>query len=184
MPKGADALVPFSGDGHWYLCFDARRAKGEPSIAFVDLECERISKAASSFEALMKQKPEDPDDDTLGITGKVTLGDASKRLAKALGTKVVDQGTFAHGYRTFFGRTKTNGAFWVSPNAVPRGFIRRGEEGYRERKDELPGTALRVPEHPDVTLVVLARDVPRVALLAACKKAGLAARVLSGWDGS
>lgn len=39
-----DGLVPFSGDGHWYLCLDYR-ASEEPAVAYIDVEA--TSKASS-----------------------------------------------------------------------------------------------------------------------------------------
>jgi len=32
-------LVPFDGDGHWYLCLDFRDSSRTPSITHADIEC-------------------------------------------------------------------------------------------------------------------------------------------------
>ena len=43
-----DGLVPFSGDGHWYLCLDYR-ASEQPAVAYIDVECDEQSIIAQDF---------------------------------------------------------------------------------------------------------------------------------------
>ncbi|MFO0936321.1 MAG: SMI1/KNR4 family protein [Gemmataceae bacterium] len=44
-----EGLVPFDGDGHWYLCLDYRNNAEMPRITFVDIECDKESNVADSF---------------------------------------------------------------------------------------------------------------------------------------
>jgi hypothetical protein len=46
-------LVPFDGDGHWFVCLDYRREPTTPSVAYVDVECDRQSEIADSFQAYL-----------------------------------------------------------------------------------------------------------------------------------
>jgi len=40
QPKGGELLVPFDGDGHWYMCLDYRapRPHAEPTVSYIDVE--------------------------------------------------------------------------------------------------------------------------------------------------
>lgn len=182
MPKGADALVPFVGDGHWYLCFDVRqRDPGEPLITYVDLECASTKKVADTFEELVATLGPDDDELTIGITTDVSMPSAADQLGKALRMTVTDQGDWAHGYPTLHGRARDSGSlvqFWLTPNEVSRGFVRKEDPDYESLVRLLPGKALRVPEHPDCAFLLTGSELSAEALLDACARAGLRARRL------
>jgi hypothetical protein len=182
LPRGAERLIPFAGDGHWYLCFDVRAGQTEPAIAYVDLECEHERPAAGTFAELAGGLGPDPEEDrAVGLTTGMGLEAAAGRLGKALRMKVTDQGDRDHGYRTFHGAAKRRGTmsqFWMTPNEVPRGFVRTDHEEYAALAGLLPGTALRYPEHPDCALIVAVSQVAVDELMAACARAELPARQL------
>lgn len=90
-PRDADRLVPFAGDGHWYLCFDGRGRRGEPAITYVDLECARSQKIADTFEELVAKQGKEEDREQLGLVTDLKIEDVAKRLGKAMHLKVTDQ---------------------------------------------------------------------------------------------
>jgi SMI1/KNR4 family protein SUKH-1 len=178
LPNGADALVPFVGDGHWYLCFDARDGRDEPAITHVDLECERGEPVAATFAELAMRFAPDPDRAVIGIATRASLAEVAHQLAKPLQMKVFDQGDVAHGYPTYLCRKERRGTirqFWVSPNEVRRGFVRPDDREYAALANALPGTALRWPEHPGCRLLLVADNTMADDLMTACARAGLPA---------
>ena len=46
-------LVPFDGDGHWYLCLDFRTNRQAPTITLADIECDHETHLADSFAAYL-----------------------------------------------------------------------------------------------------------------------------------
>lgn len=48
-------LVPFDGDGHWYLCLDYRAGPLEPCVTFIDLEIEEEHQVAETFEEFLSK---------------------------------------------------------------------------------------------------------------------------------
>ena len=56
-PRSLEKMVPFTGDGHYYVCFDYNRIEnGEPTISFVDVELfEPAVKVASSFAQFLSE---------------------------------------------------------------------------------------------------------------------------------
>ncbi len=47
-------LIPFDGDGHWYLCLDYRRNRETPAVSYIDLECNNEYEVANSFADYLK----------------------------------------------------------------------------------------------------------------------------------
>ena len=181
LPRGASALIPFDGDGHWYMCFDVRRGRAEPAITLVDVELEREERVAASFARLLTMLRPD-DRPTVGLDTRLRLATVAARLAKVLRAKVTDQGDQDHGYRSYVGRVRQRSRqilFWVTPNEVSRGFVRKGHPDRAALLAPMPGTALRWPEHADCRVIVSADGLDTSALLVACIRAGLEAKDLS-----
>ena len=44
-----EGLVPFDGDGHWFICVDYRRNATTPSVTYVDIETDSQSGIADTF---------------------------------------------------------------------------------------------------------------------------------------
>jgi len=158
-PDNAAALVPFDGDGHWHLCLDYRACgpQGEPSVAYIDLETESEEQIASDFASFLDLLCEEIDPNTLGIVGDWTLGTATAALAKSLNAPFRDMGLFDHGYPLYRCELGTEGMaewVWMSPNEVPRGFVRKSDPRHDELIGLLPGTALRMPQYPEVKLIL------------------------------
>lgn len=177
-PRDADRLVPFDGDGHWYLCFDGRGRRGEPCITYIDLECARSKKVAESFEQLVAKPGQGEDRELVGVVSELAIDEVAKRLGKAMRLKMTDQGDWAHGYRTMHGQAKFGGQLWITPNEVPRGFVRKDDPDYARLVKRARGTALRFPERPDVTYVISVADIRLDDILEASARVPLAAHVL------
>ena len=47
-------LIPFDGDGHWYLCLDYRMNERTPAITYLDIECDQERRIADSFAAYLR----------------------------------------------------------------------------------------------------------------------------------
>ena len=177
MPRDAHRLVPFAGDGHWYLCFDGRGGRGEPSITFVDLECEHSRRVARTFDELVAKTRAVEDDHGLGLITDLAIEEVAAKLGKSLRLKIVDQGDFDHGYRTLHGRARSGAQLWITPNEAPRGFARKNEPDYATLIKRMRGTALRWPERADLTSLVSLSDFDVDTVIVACARAGLAVRV-------
>jgi hypothetical protein len=56
-PRGLDKMVPFFGDGHYFVCFDFNRLEmGEPAISFVDVELfEPVVTVSPSFAQFLAE---------------------------------------------------------------------------------------------------------------------------------
>ncbi len=184
LPRDADKLVPFMGDGHWHMCFDARKSRAHPAIAYVDIESERHRVVAPSFEQFLHDALATTGDGEprVGLVTSASLKTAARRIGDALDMTITNQGTWAHGYETFHGASKRPGStaqFWVSANEVARGFARDDDHDDEHPLVALPGTALRFPEHADCSLIVEMTDLPIEKLITACERAGLSPRQLT-----
>lgn len=178
IPSQPQLLIPFDGDGHWYLCFDYRKSggQGNPSVTYIDLEAERETSVAESFESFLVQLSPQYGSTNLGITGSYELSTVARALEEKLGAAFESQGVLSNGYDVWRAKLSDDAGpawVWLSPNRVARGFVRPSDPRYNELKDLLPGTALRHPEHPDVGLELSFTENARARVLEACDRAGL-----------
>jgi hypothetical protein len=158
-------LIPFDGDGHWYLCFDYRASSSEPAIVLVDCESvdvqpEAVAPSFAQYLSLLTRGGGDP---ALGLIGELDPRTFMKDLSTVLALEYEDEpDTYAHGYPIFRAgmgkRSPTPEWVWLSPNLVDRGFVRPEEPDYEVQRRRLPGQALRWFEHPTVTWVLSATD--------------------------
>ena len=173
-------LVPFDGDGHWHLCLDYREDAAAPSVSYIDVECDSQSRVASSFaDYLDLLRVEAGDDYVLETT--LAVEEVVSRLSAALGVAFEPPDAWAHGYpqhRAALGGGESREWLWLSPNEVPRGFVRQEDLRYDELKDLLPGQALRYPEAPEGRFLVATTEGVRARVVEACKAARLPIRPL------
>ena len=143
-------LIPFDGDGHWYLCLDYRLNSTVPTVTYVDVESDHQSDVAGTFGAYLTKLRLDIGD--IYVIESVTeLERATTHLASALGTEFEAPETQSYGYPTHRAALKRNGAsgwVWISPNRVKRGFVRPEDARYEELNNMLPGEADRYPGLP------------------------------------
>jgi len=174
-------LVPFDGDGHWHLCLDYRQNAGAPAVTHVDVECDHEYPVAESFAAYLAMLEMDDIDDVWVVEAVPEIGKFESVLSAALGIQFDPPDTFTHGYPIHGARVGDESDrqwVWLSPNTVPRGFVRPNDRRYAELKDLLPGFAPRYPEAPADGCILSATDAVQSKVLRACVQAGMAIRPL------
>jgi hypothetical protein len=182
-------LVPFDGDGHWHLCLDYRQDPRAPAVALADIECDEESRVADSFAGylgLLRVRVEDE----FVLAAVSDIERVTADLSSALGARFDPPDTRARGYPVRFARLgrdrlQNPQCVWISPNTVPRGFVRDDDRRYSELKGLLPGVAERFPELPADSYLLCASDGVRARVLDACIRIGMSARPLQSymaWD--
>ncbi|NME72109.1 SMI1/KNR4 family protein [Flammeovirga aprica] len=147
-----EGLIPFDGDGHWYICLDYRNNKSTPEITYVDTECDNQEKVADSFSDYLSQLTLGVDDE-LVISTNDTISEISNQLESILNIRFEEPDSFAHGYDEY--RSKLDSSWiWLSPNLVPKGFVRKNEDRYEELVKLSEGKATRFPEIPETSLLI------------------------------
>jgi hypothetical protein len=178
---GKQLLVPFDGDGHWFLCFDYRKngEKAGPSVTYIDLEGGYEREVAPSFSSFLGMLTLAVDANALGIHGVDGLESVVHDLNAALGVEFDMLSNREHGYPVYrwpLGNATVKNWAWLSPNCVPRGFVRESDARYPELAGLRPGMALRFPEYPDVHFVLACTDGSADRVRAACVQASLMTR--------
>jgi SMI1 / KNR4 family (SUKH-1) len=163
IPDTPKLLVPFSGDGHWHLCFDYRKhgPQAEPVVTYFDLESQDEREVSGSFAEFLGQLELRLGNRAFGIRSSAPLDAVLAALNAALGVtwdSVDSDGAGYPVYRWPLGDERGRAWAWLSPNLVPRGFVRQSHPRYAELADLLPGTALRYPQYPDVTFIMTCTD--------------------------
>lgn len=173
-------LVPFDGDGHWHLCLDYRKNSASPSITHVDIECDREYRIADSFPDYLAKLDVDVGDDYV-LEGVAEIENVKADLSLSLETFFDPPDTWAHGYPTHrarLGTQKNPEWIWITPNTVPRGFVRPDDPRYSELKDLMPGSASRYPEAPSDCYILAATDGVRSKVIEACVRSRIVVRPL------
>ncbi len=179
-PHDCDRLVPFDGDGHWFICLDYRNGE-EPCVAFVDVEAERDVQIATTFEDYLGLLVPSYGRDILGIRNLASIDEVVNRLRPFTGADFEPASDQDHGYPVRRCKLLSDGVqewIWVSPNQTSRGFVRATDQRYSELKDFLPGEALRLPEYPDVQVLIGCTDGLRESLVNWCLKDAIEVVVL------
>ena len=173
LPAEADALIPFDGDGHWFLCFDFRSTGRhvEPAIAFVDLESETEEQVAENFEIFLQQLDRDFGDALVVGLKQITAEKAASVLEHELGVLFGEPDDFAHGYPTRTAKFRDGDPpdwIWIDPNSVPLGFSRGANRDVRVT----PEMGLRFPDQPNVETIVTCSHGAAQAVMAALERSG------------
>lgn len=176
-----NGLVPFDGDGHWNLCLDYR-VGNEPCVTLADIECDHESKIADSFADYLDLLQLDVGDDDLALVDVTDLEGLKRHLALELPIAFDEPDSWAHGYPSHRARSKEFANvcwLWISPNLVPRGFVRPDDERYIELKDKMPGMARRYNELTDKSYILNIVDTVREPVLEALHKASIVFKPLA-----
>lgn len=177
-PANFQKLIPFDSDGNWYVCFDYRH-DAEPCVTYVDLETMEDRLIAPNFTAFLSALEPDKDEfvGLVGISGETDINESRARLNQLFNTSAKEgQGVADLGYPTYFWPHIAS----ISPNSVPRGFVRPDDPRYAELNNLLPGEALRYPEFPDVKILLkLVSDNAADKVMIAARAVGLNLRRLS-----
>jgi len=173
-------LVPFDGDGHWHLCLDYRQNAGTPTVTHADIECDREFRIADSFGEYLAMLQLDVGDEYV-LEPVSDIERVKADLSSLLATAFEPPDTWAHGYPTHRARlgTENNPEWvWISPNTVPRGFVRSDDPRYAQLKKLLPGLAPRFPELSAGSYILGATDGVRSKVIAACVRSRMIVRPL------
>jgi len=147
-----EGLVPFDGDGHWYLCFDFRKNSSEPQITYIDTESDSEEVIAENFPSYLSQLKFETDGEFVIQTNE-PIDIVVEKIAKTLMIEFEEPDYYAHGYPQY--RSSYKGEWiWVNPNNVPKGFIREDEDRYDELKHLMNVEASRFPEMPITHLLI------------------------------
>lgn len=178
------SLIPFDGDGHWFLCLDYRShgKSGEPQVTFVDIENEQEQVVATSFAAFLSALKPELIANGVAILDGLSLEAVVTRLDAAFGKTFDNLDTQSYGYPVYrwaLGNGQTREWVWLSPNLVARGFVRQTDPRYRELVDTLAGTAMRLPDDPDVQFILTHTDGLAEIVRTAWSRAALLTRLLA-----
>lgn len=179
-------LIPFDGDGHWMLCFDYRERRSNPHISYVDTESLNPS-IEVMFEDFVQyltrlKRP--------GPEGRLIIGIrdpmAAHDLVRELGQRCKlpfspEPDVFCSGYPIYSAweqRGEDHYRINVSPNLVPRGFVRVDDYRLNARRfDRLrrlfPGSCYRYARHCDVVHILDASEKSETAMAEAVADMGL-----------
>lgn len=89
--------------------------------------------------------------------------------------------SWAHGYpthRASLGDASKPEWLWLTPNTVPRGFVRMDDPRYEELKELITGNALQFPELAAGSYFLSTTDSVRAKVFDACVKLQIAIRPL------
>jgi hypothetical protein len=149
-------LIPFDGDGHWYICFDYRKNETIPQITFIDTECDLERTIANNFHDYLQLLEIDTEDEYV-IETNDTLDEILNHLSKILKITFEEPDYCAHGYPEY--KAEFEGSYvWISPNKAPSGFIREEDSRYEELKSLMDTTSLRFPELSENALLISVSD--------------------------
>ncbi len=170
---GADSLVPFDGDGHWYLCFDFRKVGryAEAEITFIELECGTEESVATDFSGFLKKLIRDFGPHHVVGLERTSPEEATRSLQRELNLSFGDPDTFAHGYPTRTAKFRDGNPpewIWITPNTVPRGFSRSHQRGTQTT----PETTLRFPQLPNVGAIITSTHGASQNVMEALRRSG------------
>ena len=143
-------LVPFDGDGHWYLCLDYRRDPRHPSVTHADIECDRESRIADSFAGYLAMLQLDIEDEYV-LEAVSDLEGLKSDLSATLGVTFDPPDDLGGGcplHRATSGTRVNQGWLSLSPNTVPRGSSRRITPATPSSRTSCRGRPCNSPRFP------------------------------------
>lgn len=147
-----EGLIPFDGDGHWYLCLDYRNDQSIPEITYIDTETDYESSIATSFGDYLSQLKLFVEDEQVICTQK-SIKEICQILENFLGAKFDEPNKFDHGFDQYKMQLK-DGWIWLSANQVLKGFVRMDHPRYLDLIELSAEKALRFPELPEGNLII------------------------------
>ncbi len=142
-----EGLIPFDGDGHWFICLDYRKNKEEPEITYIDVECDNEYLVEKNFEQyLSKLKYCDNKIDYFVIRTNKSMNDIKNLIENIFNTKFDSPNNYAFGYYVYTAELKKDDYLSLSANSTTKGFVRKDDERYNELIELSFGKELRHPE--------------------------------------
>lgn len=174
-------LIPFDGDGHWYLCLDYREDNSSPYVTFIDLECDEQEIIAKSFSEYLS-KLEMQVDDKYVIEGIDSIERILNQLSRLLKSSFPTPDSFDHGYpiyRAKLGDENNPEWIWISSNIVPNAYVRENDRRYNELKLLVTDNKKRYDKLPEHSYLVSFTDGVRKEILEAFASLNLELKELS-----
>lgn len=170
-------LVPFDGDGHWFLCLDYRENRAAPPVSFIDVECDRQSIVGASFAEYMSMLRIDLEDSVgEAFVAEATPARLATELGEALGVAFEPPDSWAHGYpvrRARSGTQETPEWIWISPNRVPTRFVREGDPRSEDLKGGMKDESDRFPGLPERASILNVTEGLRNRVIESCGQIGV-----------
>lgn len=176
-----DGLIPFDGDGHWHLCLDYRGGRIDPAVTHIEIDDDQALPIADSFDDYLQRLELETDDREFVLSNVADRHAMLNALAARLGVAFDPPDSWAHGYpviRAAIGNPDDHEWIWIAPNLVPRGFARAKERCGKEYEHLRHETALRYPELPATSDIVVITDAVQAQVLRAFADLGLDVRPL------
>ncbi|MEW5845646.1 MAG: SMI1/KNR4 family protein [Bacteroidota bacterium] len=151
-----DGLFPFDGDGHWNICLDYRKNKDEPEVTYIDTEVDFEKPIAKTFKEYIDKLVIETENQFV-IETNASITETLNLISLSISKDFGEPDLFAHGYPIYSNRYKDNW-IWVSPNKVPSGFIRQGEDRYEELKGQMEIQSVQFPEVDENFLLITFSD--------------------------
>ncbi|MCP2045552.1 SMI1/KNR4 family protein [Pontibacter sp. HSC-36F09] len=173
-----DGLVPFDDDGHLFMCLDYRQDRLNPQIALIAPDSEIQSIVADSFAEYLSKLVVKTDGEFVIETNE-SIEKVAKDIEQSLGVEFEAPNSYEQGYPIY--RSNINGQWmWLSPNLVPKGFVRRDDDRYNELKQLANGEATRFPEVAKSSLLIsFSNEETEKRALAKLRESSIAIRPLS-----
>lgn len=149
-------LIPFDGDGHWYICLDYRKNHNNPQVTYIDTECDSQELVANSFSEYLRQLIIE-DEDEYVIETDLTIEQIAQNITQLCNITFKEPDSYANGYPTYAGKID-DCTIWLTPNTVPYGFIRKGEDRYNELSPLMNEKATQFPEVADTCVFISFSD--------------------------
>lgn len=186
IKKFGKKMIPFDGDGHWYLCLDYRHGD-VPSVSHLELEGDAGAYVISdSFMGYLKLLTPTVEENSFYITQEIIIEEFMIDLGRTMELDTnLEPDSFAHGY-TYHRAIRENGQakswVFVKPNRVPLSFVRDDEYKYNpDRYDRLKkmysGDANRLVDNDDVTWEVEFDGKLKVEILSVLNQLGISGRL-------
>jgi hypothetical protein len=151
-----EGLFPFDGDGHWNICLDYRKNKDEPEVTYIDTEVDFEKPIAKNFkEYIDKLFIETENQFVIETNDPIT--ETLRLVSLSIGNDFGQPDLLAHGYPIYGNKCKESW-IWVSPNKVPSGFIRQGEDRYEELKGQMEIQSVQFSEVDENYLLITFSD--------------------------
>lgn len=170
-PERLEDLVPFAGDGHVFVCFDYRDGgrEAEPRVTELDVETfGRDEVIAPDFATFLAELQDAPGSARIALLSTLDQQGTAAALSEALGVKLEHRGDQDHGYRVDRARLgaapgSSDWGAWLflTPNLVPRGFVRGEGREAKALRGRLPGHDYRFPGEEDAAYLLELDDEPR-----------------------
>lgn len=149
-----EGLIAFNGDGHYYDCLDYRKNPDNPAVTYIEIDNDSEEVIAESFDEFLEMLHLEIEDLYIINPENKSLSEIVKFLEENLTIKFIEYDDSDYGYESY--TAKYGGAnLFFSPNEVRRAFAREGEDNFDKMKDYEGQMALRFPEIPEDSIIIL-----------------------------